>query len=91
MIFKHESYGKFSSLRDYICFDLEKVVILESFRAFLPFKANETDVPECEKQRPIREYYYCAVSLFRKYFQCFQITAGGLSFLLFIFVCSFVF
>lgn len=57
-----------------ICFHLVKVVILESFHTFLPFTASETDIPEHEKQRSIKEH--STVSLLRYQLWCFQITAG---------------
>lgn len=80
MIFKHESDGKFNFPRSRICFNLVEVVILESFHTSLPFKANETNIPEQKKQRSIKEHY--TLSLFSYYFWCFQITDSVFGFLL---------
>lgn len=68
--FKHQSYGTFNFPRSCICFNLVKVVTLESFHTSLPFTTNETDIREHEKQRSIKEHY--AVSLLRYYFGVFR-------------------
>ena len=75
MIFKHVC-GKFNFPRSCICFNLVKVVGLESFHTFLPFKANETDIWEHEKWQSVSEQHYCTISLCRYYFSYFQVITG---------------